>query len=238
MFEFLSQKPSGRRMILLFSCLLLPIMISCQFSLAPEGSAQIALEIELAASQSFMKAGTLTTISTVVVTVFTGVFETESYEELATKELSISGRSAKGTISVPKGEDRTFRVEAYDSNGIIQYHGNTKGMDITEDTFTVQIRLAPIPPDRPTLSYDSQTRIFNWTKSLDLDFAAYKMYRADSPGVTLSSDLLYTTGAVDSTFFVDNASLPGGFYYYRVFVVDTEGMVSSGSNEVLVIIVP
>jgi len=234
MFEFMKYKPGRQCFILLLSGLLLLAIISCQNSLAPESSAQIALEIKLAASQGYRNASTLTTITRVVVTVSTGV--EESYTELAVKELTVSGRSAQGTVSVSIGEDRTFSVSAYDPNENIQYHGNTT-IDITEKTFTVEIGLEPIPPDRPTLSYDSQTRIFNWTESLALDFAAYAMYRANSPGVTLSSDLIYTTAAVDSTFHVDNESLPEGDYYYRVFVVDTEGLVSEGSNEIKVTII-
>lgn len=232
MFEFLIHKPSGQRIIFLFSGLLLLAVISCQNALAPDGSAQIALEIRLAASRSFEKASALTTITRVQVTVFTGVYETESYKELVVKDLTITGRGAQGTISVPIGKDRTFRVLAYDANKFVQYQGNTKSMDIAEKSFTVQIELTPIPPNRPTLSLHVPTGEFSWTKSTALDFLAYELYRASQPGVTLSSALIYTTGAIDSAFHIDDDRLPAGKYYYRVYAVDTENLRSAGSNEV------
>lgn len=222
--------------MLLLSGFLLLTASSCQSPLAPDDSAQISLKIKLITSRNLSKTSALASITRVVVTVSAGVFETASYKELVVQELTVSDRSAQGTISVPMGEDRTFSVKAFDANGFIQYSGITN-MDITEKTFTVQIGLKPIPPNRPTFSYDNKTGRFAWTKSTALDFAAYELYRANAPGVTRLSKLIYTTSAVDSTFYQDTESLPEGDYYYRLFVVDTESLVSGGSNEVKVIII-
>ncbi len=236
MVEFLDHKLSLQNFISLLTCLLVLATTSCQNLLAPEGSAQITLEIDLAASQSLKKPGSVTTITRVVVTVFTGEFGTASYRELVVKEFSVTGRSAQGTISVPMGENRTFHASAYDANKFIQYQGSST-ISITEKPFTVKISLRPIPPDVTELSLDDQSDMFNWTRSLALDFAAYKMYRANSPGVTLSSALIATISAVDSTSYDDSERLSDGFYYYRVFVVDTEGLISTGSNEVRRIVI-
>ncbi len=236
MVEYLDHKPSLQHFISLLTCLLVLVTTSCQNLLAPEGSAQITLEIDLAASQSLKKLGSVATITRVVVTVFTGEFGTASYKELVVKELSVTRRSAQGTISVPMGENRTFQASAYDANKFIQYQGSST-VNITENTFAVKIGLRPIPPDFTILSLDDQSDMFNWTRSLALDFAAYKMYRANSPGVTLSSALIATISAIDSTSYDDTERLSDGFYYYRVFVVDTEGLISTGSNEVLRIII-
>jgi|GEM_PF-5661328 len=232
MFDFIKYKFVRQHLICLLFGLFLLTGSSCNSPLAPDDMAQITMEITISRAASSNKTSAVATITRVVVTVSTGVFETESYQELVVKELAITGRSAQGTISVPMGEDRTFRVRAHDANDIIQYHGNSKSMDIVEKTFTVQIELAPIPPNKLTLSYDNPTGLFNWTRSTALDFASYRLYRSPSPGVTLSSDLIYTTGAVDSTFYDDNDSLPEGDYYYRVYAVDTEELISDGSNEV------
>lgn len=155
------------------------------------------------------------------------------------KELSVSDRSAEGAISVPMGEDRTFWVQAFDGNGLTQYWGSAN-IDIMEKAFTVKIGLEPIPPNSLVLIYINPIdpthvppSLFEWTKSFALDFAAYELYRAPDSGVTLASDLIYTTGGIDSTFYFENAQL-GGDYYYRVFVVDTEGLRSDGSNEIRV----
>lgn len=236
MVEFSYHKPFLQRLIFLLTWLLALATTSCQNLFAPEDSAQIAVDIELAAPQNLKMAGALTTITRVVVSVFTGVPETASYEELVVREFSVFRSSAQGTITVPMGENRTFQASAYDGNNFIQYQGSST-IDIIDRTFAVKIELRPIPPDRTTLSYDDQSRRFNWTMSLALDFAAYKMYRANSPGVALTSDLISTIGAVDSTSYIDTESLPDGIYYYRIYVVDTEGLISSGSNEVQRIIV-
>lgn len=212
MVEFLDHKLSLQNFISLLTCLLVLATTSCQNLLAPEGSAQITLEIDLAASQSLKKPGSVTTITRVVVTVFTGEFGTASYRELVVKEFSVTGRSAQGTISVPMGENRTFHASAYDASKFIQYQGSST-VNIIENTFAVKIGLRPIPPDRATLSFDDQSKRFNWTKSQASDFAAYRMYRANAPGVTLSSALIGTIGAVDSTFYVDTEPLSDGLYY-------------------------
>ncbi len=213
------------------------LTISCETSLSPKDSVQLSLEIKLLPSHK-SNISALTTITKVIVIVSTGIYETENYKELVVKELTVSDRSAEGTISVPLGEDRTFRVRAYDASDFIQYHGNSKSMDITEKTFTVHIELAPIPPNRPTLSYDNPTGLFNWTKSTALDFASYQLYRSPDPGVTFSSDLIYATIAIDSAFYDDNDQLPEGDYYYKVYTIDTENLISDGSNEVRLDVVP
>ena len=231
MLEYFKHKTERRCLFYPLIGFTLLIVSSCQNPLTQDDLAQVSLQIQIESSENLSKTSALAGITRVDVTVSTGVFETASYKELTVKELTISDRSAQGSISVPMGEDRTFRVRAFDANGFIQYSGRTK-IDVLEKTFTVQIGLKPLPPNRPTLSLDVPTGKFSWTKSIALDFAAYELYRAPTAGVTVSSDLIYTPGAIDSTFHVDNDTLASGKYYYRVYVVDTEDIRSAGSNEV------
>lgn len=226
----IEHKSGARRFILPLIGFFLLMGNSCISQLAPDDATQISLKITINNPSGLNKKSQETSITRVVVIVSAYNHAIHSLREIGTAELAITDRSAEGTISVPMGEYVTFRVMAYDENEILQYQG-MESMEITEKTFTVEIELNPNPPNGLTLRHDTSTGLLTWTRSTDLDFASYRLYRAPSPGVTLSSDLVYTTTAVDSALYDEKDPLQGD-HYYRVYAVDTEGLVSEGSNEV------
>lgn len=72
----------------------------------------------------------------------------------------------------------------------------------------------------------------SWSASSDAQFAEYRLYRSTSSGVDTLDALAGTIGTIGTTSFVDDTLVIKKTYYYRVYVVNDSGQVSSGSNEV------
>lgn len=91
----------------------------------------------------------------------------------------------------------------------------------------------PTPPILDDPSSIGPTRLtLTWSENPDTDFREYRIYRATSPGVTTSSQLVATISNRETTFFDDEGlDTAANTYYYRVYVVDRAGK-SSRSNEV------
>jgi len=196
--------------------------------LKSDQNAEIVIEIIFPSQNSLKKNSAATTISRVVVTV------TATDMDTIQAELTISGNRFSGDIDVILGEDRSFKVEAFDENGLVQYSGSTT-VDILEDT-TVPIELQAHTPEPVFLmkrdaTYNSAT--LYWKKNTDPDFFSYKLNRSQSPGVSTASELIHeTTNNIDTTY-TDQELSPSTNYYYKVFVFDTENLFT-GSNEVMI----
>lgn len=91
------------------------------------------------------------------------------------------------------------------------------------------------PPTAVMLNTPSVGVNLSWSQNSDSNFAAYKIYRATSPGVTVNSTLVATQTYQYSTSTTDNSATgslpPGTTYYYKVFVENQAGG-RTGSNEV------
>ncbi|HPG41189.1 MAG TPA: fibronectin type III domain-containing protein [bacterium] len=169
------------------------------------------------------------TIQKVIVTV------TASGMSTITRELTGSGDTWSGDISVPQGKARTFLVEAKDANNIAQYSGSTT-RDLTQTAETIDIELVAQYPTAVTLSLGAVTAssiTINWTQSTDADFDHYTITRKSTSGNhDLNQDRLtqIRTG-VSSTTYTDTDVTEGTPYYYQVWVVDTESLGRT-SNQV------
>ncbi len=72
-----------------------------------------------------------------------------------------------------------------------------------------------------------------WSENQDNDFAQYEIYRSQSAGVNRSSTLIGTITDQSTTSYTDTyITFAGTTYYYKVYVVDQEGLYNQGSNEV------
>ena len=94
------------------------------------------------------------------------------------------------------------------------------------------------PPEAVTLAgglIDTATVRLTWTQSDDDDFASYRICRSDSTG-TITTDIDSLRIAIitqRNVLSYDDYLISTGTYYYRIFVIDTQGE-SAGSNEVAV----
>lgn len=71
----------------------------------------------------------------------------------------------------------------------------------------------------------------SWTQNNDSDFASYKLYRAQSPGVTTASTFVTSITSASTLSYLDEDLKESTTYYYRIYVFDTGGL-STASNEV------
>ncbi len=81
-----------------------------------------------------------------------------------------------------------------------------------------------------SLAGDSSGFNLSWTVSSETDFASYRIYRKNSPGVT-TSDLQVKIINDRNTDSASDFIAGTGTVYYRIFVFDRHGL-STGSNEI------
>ncbi|MEE9167538.1 MAG: fibronectin type III domain-containing protein [Candidatus Neomarinimicrobiota bacterium] len=171
--------------------------------------------------------GKISVISRVVVTV--SAADMETIEEDLT--LSSGGETASGSFEVPKGKSRTFTVEAVDANGITQYSGSTT-QDILNDGETVSITTEGHYPSPVSLTVGTvfvNSVKLTWTRSADVDFQEYEIYRSTTSTVDLNSTLIATINSKLITSYVDETLDLNTSYSYRIIVWDTEELGYWGS---------
>jgi fibronectin type 3 domain-containing protein len=120
----------------------------------------------------------------------------------------------------------TYYYRIYVSNDL----GETAGSnEISASTFDA----LPVPVVLSDPSAVGSNRLtLEWTINPDSDFSEYRIYRATSPGVTDTSQLVSVLTDREITWFDDTGLDTGAnSYYYRVLVYDSGGQYSR-SNEV------
>ena len=132
-----------------------------------------------------------------------------------TAQIDLSGYISSGPIR--------FRFYSYDHQ-----YSSTPWLDVED--FTISEK----PSDVTLALTDNQSyeATVCWTPSGDGAFGEYVVKRSSSPGVTLSSSTMATLNGVNDTCYNDTGLSPYAVYYYRIFVYDTLGINSDGSNEI------
>lgn len=199
----------------------LGLQISCTLDNPNDRNVQVFLQIPLPNPDGLKNASSIAGVKSVMLTVTTG------NEILTSKELTISGNTANGTVSIMPGENIKFTAEARDANNIIQWQGSTT-VDIVDD-FTANIQLTPILPTANILKALEKGKSVNlsWNQNSDPDFARYELYRSQSNS-TLGT-ILHSTTLITETEFDDNLALEGSSYFYTLVVTDTEGFNTQSS---------
>ncbi len=206
------------------------VQISCEREEFAGSKVDIHFQIPLPSINN-LKSATATTVQSVVLTV------TSENEVLVSKELTVNGNTASGTISILPGENRVFTAEAIDNNGVIQWQGSTT-QDIIE-TFTVNIELNPVLPSQNNLLGESVERLakLTWNQNSDQDFYSYKIFRSQSDTLLGSLISEFTSRSIIS--FSDSTVFEGKTYYYTLVITDTEGLeVTTKVVEITIPIIP
>ncbi len=119
---------------------------------------------------------------------------------------------------------------------------NLTGSNVESVTTAQNTPPFPVTLAQPAVVDTSSLRL-SWSQSLDTDFASYRIFRSETPGVTNGTrgkdaqgndvDVLITilNSNAGNTTYTDTNLRSTRTYYYRVFVYD-RGNLSSGSNEV------
>ncbi len=123
-------------------------------------------------------------------------------------------------------EGRTYHYRIYVKNSFGQESGSAP----------VQIAVPNLRPpaavrvDSPVATTTSRIAL-QWSRCEDRDFAAYRIYRNKTGAVTENDFPVAEIASADRTSWDDSDLQESTTYYYRVFTVDTGGLVSR-SNEV------
>lgn len=117
-----------------------------------------------------------------------------------------------------------LRFHSYDyENGGASPWCDIEDFSLTDQPQDVTISLADNQPYEATLGWDA---------TADPDFARYVIKYGTSPNLTVTSNTLTEITAAGTTSYVHSGLSPYDVYYYKVFVYDTQGVSSDGSNEI------
>ncbi len=97
-------------------------------------------------------------------------------------------------------------------------------LSLTDQPLDVTLQLADNQPYEATLGWDG---------SGDPDFARYVIKYGTTPNLTAASATLTEITTAGTTTFAHSGLSPYDVYYYKVFVYDTQGVYSDGSNEIV-----
>lgn len=139
--------------------------------------------------------------------------------------IPLRGQAQYLDAAVSEGTTYTYRVTVVSNAGL---EGNSSPVTVTVPNLRPPAAVTLQPVDGVSTS----RAVIKWTRSNDLDFGAYKLYRSASGAVDESAALIGTFSSADATTFLDDALDENTTYHYRVFVVDRGGL-TAGSNEIL-----
>jgi fibronectin type 3 domain-containing protein len=137
--------------------------------------------------------------------------------------------STRTTTSFTNGgldEAEIYYYRVYVVNDLEEFAGSNVRVAETAD-----IPPQPVVLDEPS-AVGADRLTLTWSRNDNTDFAEYRIYRAEAPGVTTDSTLRATITDRFQTFFDDTGlDTTTKTYYYRVYVYDRGGNFAR-SNEV------
>ncbi len=188
---------------------------------------QVALQIHFAGSNNkLLKPEKMLEILKIQVTV-TGTDMNDIQQELVK-----NGNTAAGTFEIPKGKNRTFKVEGLDGNNRVQFDG-TQTSDLNQDTENITITVAWItpPPVTVTISNITATSVdVSWTASTEPDFAFYRVLLDTSQPLSANDDGKKDITNPNSTSLKITGLNSSTQYYLAIVVVDTESRYNENTT--------
>ncbi len=138
---------------------------------------------------------------------------------------SIASLSTLDVLDSEAGEGMTYYYRVFVRTGTGQETGSN----------TLSLAVPNVrPPGAVNLSEPdgiSFNRIsLRWDKSPELDFSAYRLYRNTTGAVDQTDDLVVSISDADAVFFTDDGLAENTEYFYRIYVVDTAGLITAGNQ--------
>ena len=109
---------------------------------------------------------------------------------------------------------------------VLDYGDHWNIDDVLVSDAPEMVALSPIP-DADTTEHSITTR---WSENPDSDFASYSIYRSYSADMANAVLVATITDQPTTTYTDSDLTFAGTLYYYQVWVLDTEGLWSEGSN--------
>jgi fibronectin type 3 domain-containing protein len=136
-------------------------------------------------------------------------------------------------VNLQPGVTYYYRIVVFDNAGLKSLPSNEVSGRTSPNLPPAAVVLnTPIPVDDGT----SKAQL-TWSRSLDNDFASYRIYRANNAKVDSLSILLTSITSQGTTLYVDSGLKAATKYFYRVYVYDQAGN-AAGSNIVNITTAP
>ncbi|HEX7619006.1 MAG TPA: hypothetical protein VF480_09850, partial [Verrucomicrobiae bacterium] len=160
-------------------------------------------------------------------------------------EVSTNGGAAWITpaLSAYTGNQGTWAREQLDLSAFtnatavsVRWHLVTDSSVVMDGWYVDDVRIAdaPAPVSLSAAQTNRTSILLAWTPSTSPSFAAYRLFRSLTPGVDWHTAYLVTEiGNNATTNITDIAVSPKTKYYYRLAVLNTDGMLTLG-NEIQV----
>jgi fibronectin type 3 domain-containing protein len=128
-------------------------------------------------------------------------------------------------VNLLPGVTYYYRIVVFDNAGLKSVPSNeVSGRTSPNLPPTAVVLNTPVPVDDGT----SKVQL-SWSRSLDTDFANYRVYRASDAKVDSLDILLTSITNQNTTLYVDTGLKAAAKYFYRVYVYDQAGK-AAGSN--------
>ncbi len=82
----------------------------------------------------------------------------------------------------------------------------------------------------PISDIGEHTMTLTWSQNADPDFASYRIYRSTKSDMSNAQEIATITTQATTTYVDGDLTYTNTWYYYRVYVLDTEEMRNQGSN--------
>ena len=148
-------------------------------------------------------------------------------ERAIDKDLQFNASKATGTITVPKGNNRTFRIEGFDDENFLQFEGETT-KNIKSDKENVNITVQWIAPATVAFWIEDITAYsakIVWEASDAQDFEYYRILLGETSELIPYNESPHIVSNIydrnENFLIVENLN-PETLYFYEVLVVDRE----------------
>jgi hypothetical protein len=138
---------------------------------------------------------------------------------------STSNETEAVIITVSRND---LEQDVYSANLSVTSNGGNVSINIRMEVSDSVI--PPVTMNDPSDVTETSMKL-TWTRISHSNFAFYRLYRSVSPGVNENSTMIFESASSVNNTYTETGLIPATTYYYKVFVVDLEG-VSSNSNEV------
>lgn len=208
-----------------FSLLILISFVTFYFSCSKNNvsydgnlHSKLTLQINFSDEPQVKNFQKVSSIQTVRVTV------TGSDMDKIVENLTLSGNTATGKITVPQGSSRKFVVEGLDDSGIVRFVGSqTKDLNSENESLTVNVHwLVPEPVNFQITEITPTSAKVTWDISNVNDFKFYRILKSTSKPLHPNNDAVQDINNRNIDNFVLTGLSSSTKYYVSVLVVDTE----------------
>ncbi len=164
---------------------------------------------------------------------YRGTFRVEVSTDGGLSWPTVPGTSV-GESSIPEWRRYQVSLAAYDQSDVrLRFVVSQSSSGRDTNVYLDDVAIEELP-DNVTLEFPDQVAVssmrLSWNDLNDPDFAAYAVYRSQSPSMDTNSELITTITEQTATEHIDTGLQARTTYYYRVYFVDTANVYSPSNT--------